>query len=144
MTFDEIDELWSTDCVIDKSDLSLESANIPILHNKYFKIYSKERYKLRSLETELKSLKLSKFEFYTMGPNEETPSDWKLPAQGRILKSEANQYVDTDPDAVKLNLRIYAQQEKVDYVESIIKMIMNRGFQIKSMIDWQKFISGAA
>ena len=33
-------------------------------------------------------------------------------------------------------------QEKINYVESIIKMINNRGFQIKSAIDWIKFKHG--
>ena len=35
-------------------------------------------------------------------------------------------------------------QEKINYVEAVIKMINNRGFQIKSAIDWIKFKHGIA
>lgn len=142
MKFEEISAAWEEDGKIDRSELSNASMDIPLLHNKYFKIFSKERYKLKTMELELKSLKMAKFEFYTQGPNEETPPTWKLPAIGRIIKSDAQQYVDTDPDVVQMNLRIFAQSEKVDYLESIIKMIINRGYQIKSIIDWEKFRNG--
>jgi hypothetical protein len=35
------------------------------------------------------------------------------------------------------------QKEKVDFVESIIKSLTTRGYQIKSAIDWEKFKVGA-
>jgi len=40
-------------------------------------------------------------------------------------------------------LKIGMQEEKVNYLENIIKMISNRGFQIKSIIDWERFRTGA-
>jgi len=39
-------------------------------------------------------------------------------------------------------LKTSLQQEKVDYLEAILRQINNRGFQIKNAIDWNKFISG--
>ncbi len=144
MNFTAVSAMWEEDSKIDRSEISRASSDIPILHNKYYKIFSAERYKYRKMEMDLKALKLAKFEFYTQGPNEETDEKgWKLPASGRILKSEAQAYVDTDPDIVEANLRMFAQSEKVDYLEAIIKMIMNRGFQLKSIVDWEKFVNGA-
>ena len=39
--------------------------------------------------------------------------------------------------------KIEYQKEKINYLESIIKTIINRNFLIKSIIDWRKFTSGA-
>jgi hypothetical protein len=40
-------------------------------------------------------------------------------------------------------LKIAVQQEKVDVLESIIKSIKDRGFQIKNAIEWERFKVGA-
>jgi hypothetical protein len=46
-------------------------------------------------------------------------------------------------ELIDLSLKIGMQQEKVELLESIIKSLKNRGFQIKSAIDWFKFTMGA-
>ena len=51
-------------------------------------------------------------------------------------------HVDADQQVIDMSLRVGIQDEKVSYLESIIKMINNRGFQIKSIIDWAKFTQG--
>lgn len=144
MRFEQICALWEEDAKIDTSDLARVAQDIPLLHNKYFKIFSQERFRMRTMEMELKALKMAKFEFYSQGPNPETPPEWKLPPIGKVLKSDVPQYVDTDPDIIAATLKLAAQQEKVDYLESIIKMINNRGYQVKSIIDWNKFINGVS
>jgi hypothetical protein len=60
----------------------------------------------------------------------------------RLLKNDVPVYMDADPDVIKINLQIGVQEEKVDVLESIIKIISNRGFSIKSYIDWKKFENG--
>jgi hypothetical protein len=60
-----------------------------------------------------------------------------------ILKGDIPMYLDADDDVINLSLRIGLQQEKVDLLDSIIKTIINRGFLIKSAIEWQKFTMGA-
>jgi hypothetical protein len=61
----------------------------------------------------------------------------------KILKSDVPSYVDSDKDVINLSLKIGTQQEKVDYLESIIRMITNRGFQLKTIVDWERFRTGA-
>jgi len=92
----------------------------------------------------MKQLKLDKLEFYVDGPTEEQiEKGWKLPPKGRILKSDAGQYVDADSDVIALNLKLAYQQEKLELLADIIKTISNRGFHIKSAIDWERFKVGA-
>ena len=144
MKLDEIYEQWCVDSEIDMTDLGTEAIKIPKLHHKYFQIYSTEKLLLRKYEAEMKSLKLAKYEFYTQGPSRETQEKgWELPARGMILKQEMPMYLEGDRDLIDLSLKIGLQQEKVDLLESIIKSLTNRGFQIKSAIDWNKFTMGA-
>jgi len=143
MKLEEIFEQWKINSNIDKTELGDEVLNIPKLHHKYYQILINERLLLRSHEAEMKKLKLDKHEFFTQGPNEETKTKgWKLPAKGLILKSDIPMYIDADDDLIKLSLKIGVQQEKIDLLESIIRTLMNRGYNIKAAIDWQKFING--
>ena len=142
MKIDDILNEWEKDSEIDRTELGTEALKIPKLHHKYFKIFAAERLRLRKIETELKSLKFDKYEFYTEGPNEDTPSHWKMPARGRILKGEVNNYIDSDKEIIEMNLKIGYQQEKIELLESIIKTLSNRGYQISAAIQWEKFKVG--
>lgn len=143
MTIEELQAEWDKDTQIDRTELGQEAIKIPQLHSKYYKIYSTSRLQLRKWESEFKVLKLEKYEFYTMGPTEDTEEKgWKLPPRGAILKAEVNNYIDADPDIIKASLKIGLQQEKIQFLEDIIKSLVNRGFQIKSAIDWEKFKVG--
>jgi hypothetical protein len=144
MKIEDILDNWKEDSKIDRTELGDEALKIPKLHHKYYQIYVSERLSLRSLEFEMKQLKLDKYEFYTQGPNEETQAKgWKIPAKGLILKADIPMYMDADPEIIKLSLKIGLQQEKLELLESIIKSFGNRGYNIKAAIDWQKFTMGA-
>lgn len=144
MKIDEILENWHTDVKIDKTELGNAALDVPKLHHKYYRILVNEKLLLRKQEAELKRLKLDKYEFLTQGPNEETKEKgWKLPPKGMVLKSDLPMYLEADEDIINLSLKIGLQQEKIELLESIIKSVMNRGFLIKSAIDWTKFTMGS-
>lgn len=143
MKLESIFELWEKDSKIDKAVLDDEVLRISSLHKKYYQIYTNERLILRKYETDLKLLKLEKFEFYTQGPTKETMAKgWQLPPIGKVLKADAGTYVDADKDIIELTLKIGIQHEKIDLLESIIKSLQNRGFNIKTAVDFIKFQSG--
>lgn len=144
MKLEEILELWDKDSYIDRNDLSEESLKISKLHAKYYRIYVNERLILKKYEAELKTLKLDKTEFYTQGPTKEQMElGWRLPAVGKILKSEINTYLEADKDIIKLSLKIGLQNEKVELLESIIKSFNSRGYNINAAIAFEKFKMGA-
>lgn len=143
MKFEELQELWDEDSVIDRLDLGNEALKIPKLHSKYYKIYVQEAIRLRKLEADYKVLRLEKFEFLTMGPTEETKDrGWKRPAQSRILKNEAEMYLEADQDLIQAALKIGAQKEKTKFLEAIIKEITSRSFHLKIALEYEKFRSG--
>lgn len=144
MKLEEIYAEWDKDSNIDTTDLGNESIKIPSLHNKYFKVYTSEKLLLRKYEAEMKELKLEKYEFYTQGPSKDSmEKGWSMPARGMILKQEMPMYMEGDKELIAQSLKIGYQQEKIELLESIIKSLVNRGFQIKAAIDWHKFTMGA-
>jgi len=143
MKIEEIFDLWSNDSVIDITNISQASTDVPKLHFKYYKIFSEERLLLRKYIEEKKQLILLKSEYYKGELSHEELQDngWE-PFLKRLLKSDVPQYIDADSDIIKLNLKIALQQEKVDLLESILKTVANRTFQVKNYIDHERFRTG--
>lgn len=143
MKIESIFEEWDKDTDFDKTELGDEALKVSKLHHKYFRILSHERITRRTLEAELKILKLEKFEFYTQGPSKESVErGWEMPPIGKVVKSEVNNYMEADRDIINISLKIGIQSEKIDLLESIIKTILSRGYNIKAAIDWEKFKMG--
>lgn len=143
MKLEDIFDEWEKDSKIDRQILDQEVLAISTLHAKYHKIFTYERLSLKKLEAELKELKLLKFEFYTQGPTKEAiDAGWRLPPIGKVLKADAGNYVDADRDIINLTLKIGLQHEKITLLESIIRTLQNRGYNIKSAIDFIKFTAG--
>lgn len=143
MKLEELHDLWAVDSNIDRSELGEESLKIPQLHSKYFKLFSNERLLLRKLEDDYNKLHLLKSEYYngTISEEDLKANGWE-PFMLKILKADVGNYLRADPELSKLQLRIEMQNEKIDFLESIIKNLPSRGYQIKSAIDWIKFTHG--
>jgi hypothetical protein len=141
---EEIVQEWSKDCEIDVTNVSVESAEIAKMHNKYYQMYMQESMRLRKLKTDYKQLLKLKTEYYRgeLTMEELRERDWE-PQPLKILKQDIPLYIDSDQQMIDTSLKIGMQEEKVNYLENIIKMISNRGFQIKSIIDWERFRTGA-
>ena len=144
MKIEELLDLWSTDCNVDRTELGDEALKIPKLHSKYLRHFTEERLLLRRLEEERKQLVKVKHDYYRgVLPEEDLKANGWEPFQYSVLKSDIPMHIEADGDIIKINLKIAMQQEKVDTLESIIKSISNRGFLIKSAIDFEKFKVGA-
>lgn len=143
MKLEDIVKEWESDCDIDMTNISRESANIPALHNKYFKIYMGEGYILRKMKFDYKQLVKLKTEYYKGElSNEELKEHNWIPQPLKILRQDIPAYIDADDDIIDTSLKIGAQEQKVEYLESIIKMINNRGYQLKTIVDYEKFKQG--
>ena len=95
------------------------------------------------VEEEYKKLYKVKWEYYTGKIDEETLNEmnWE-PFQLNILKADVDKYLDSDTDLSILRMKISFAKEKVHYLESVVKIINNRQWNIRSAIEWRKFVSG--
>ena len=143
MKLEDIQELWHKDREIDYTELGTESIRIPLIHDKYLKIFTDERIRLKGVEFELSKMVRIKTEYYSgkMSQEELERRGWEQ-YLGRLLKNEMASYIESDEDVIKLKQQIVVLQEKVNYLDSVIRMINNRGFQIKNALDWLKFTNG--
>ena len=144
MNIDQIFALWNEDSEINVLDVGQEALNIPKLHNKYIQIYTKEKLLLLKLEKEYSKLHKNLYEYYSGTLDDITRKELELVPNPRIvLKSDIPMYMESDDKIIDISLRIGVQKEKLQLLDSILRNIGNRGFQIKSYIDYQKFINGA-
>ena len=143
MKFEEIQKLWTSDCNIDETELAQESVKIPQLHNKYLIFYSNEKLRLKTLRFDHSKLVKLKKEYYggRMSQEELEAIDWE-PFQHKLLKADVEQYIDADDDIIDSKRSLALQEEKVDYLESIVKGLSTRGYLIKNAIDWKRFTEG--
>ena len=132
---------WEIDSTIDPDELVTESLKISKLHFKYISLYTKEHLIQRNMEQQLTILRSDKADFFTKGETKETrDKGWEFP--GKILKMDVGNYLDKDSDIVKMNIQLFIQKEKCELLESILRNIQGRSFNIKNAIDWEKFRSG--
>lgn len=143
MTLDELKNMIKKDLEIDQTALDAESSRTPQIHNKYLVMFMDEKLKLKRMENELSVLRRNKWLYYTgrMSKEELDHHGWE-PFELNILKNEADQMIESDNDYIKASEKVNFQQEKVNYLEDVVKIVNNRQWQIRSIIDWLKFTQG--
>lgn len=144
MDIDEINDMWIKDSVIDETELSEASLNIPKLHSKYLKLFSNEKLRLKKQFLRRKEIQKKLMEYYRGELNH--PEDLKEigrePCEIKVLKQDLQYYVDNDQEMIDINIRISYQEVLVETLTEIIKTINNRGYVIKNSIDFLRFTQG--
>lgn len=143
MELEKIVEMWDKDCKIDETELGLESTKIPQVHNKYLKIYMGERITFFKLQSEVKKIRRTLTEYY-LGElsREELEELGRDQFYKKLLKNEIDTYIESDNLLIDSLLKMSLQEQKVNYLESVIKSINNRGYNIKNAIEWMRFTTG--
>jgi len=133
----------STDLEMDRTELDLESIKTPQLHNKYLILFTDETLLLKKMQGDYKTLRRDKWLYYTgkMSEDELRQREWE-PFPLNILRADIDQFIEADKDLIILSHRISLQEEKVKYLEGVVKIINNRQWYIRSAIDWAKFSNG--
>jgi hypothetical protein len=142
MKIEQILDQWEADCKIDKTQLGDESIKVPKLHAKYSREFVTERIRLIHLKNQLKTLRFEKMEFLINPTQEGVQRGWKIPAQGRLLKADVANHLDSDPEIIEIETKVGIQTEKVELLKAIIDSLKTRGFLIKNCLDEIKWING--
>lgn len=142
MTLEEIITLWDEDCILHLDRLTEHSLEIANLHNKYYKILVKEKFRLKSLENEYKQMKLEKYELFVYGPNEtHFKKGWDIP-RARIIKADLDVHFEGDVNLLEISNKISIQKEKVEFLASVIQVLNRRSYDISNAIKWEAFKVG--
>ena len=143
MNIQDIYESWEQDSVFERDQLSEESIKVPQLHSKYMKILSQERMRSKVAAHDYKKLYKIKHEYYRGDIDMETLKQYSWePFNLKVLRQDLDMYIDQDDDIITSRQKMDLQKEKVSFLEGVIQQINTRGFQIKNVIDWEKFKAG--
>jgi len=140
MNLDEIQTLWDEDSKIDEDELHSESTKVPSLHAKYYRILNNILILKKVEENKFKQLRKEKWQYYTGKADPEVYIE--KPFDHKVLRQDVDKYMDADDDLIKVLNKIDYFQVMLSYLDSILKTINNRTYQIKNSIEWQQFIRG--
>lgn len=143
MKIEDIVSEWDKDSKIDETELGTESTKIPAIHNKYLKVFMSENVQLKRMIAQRNKLKMKLMSYYLGEMDSEELEEFNRDQfYKKLLKTEVETYIEADDLFIETNLKVVMQEEKVNYLENVLKSINSRGFQIKNAIDWIKFTHG--
>lgn len=142
---DELMEMWEKDCKVDSSQLSHTMASHPMLHSRYLTILQTYKIALRKHVMKYQKVKLLKQRYYNGECTKEEldANGWSQYLFKRPIRSEMEALLEADSDLQVIQEQSIHLETLIQSTESIMKDINSRYFLFKSMVDYQKFLSGA-
>jgi hypothetical protein len=144
MNLQTVQDDWAKDAVIDQTNLGHESTRNPLLHSKYLNKLSNVKLLVRKAEADYLRARKDKYRYFKgeMTQNELVERGWEQ-YRGRVpLKTEMEEYLTTDEDMIRLTDKHEYLKTVHFTLESILKAISSRGWEIKSAIEWAKLQNG--
>ena len=147
--FEQLKTEWAEDSHVDfqfknkqySADLAQVALDIPFIHNKYLNHYTDISQIKTSLEFEIRKLVKEKREYY--GGEADAKIYAEKPFGNSIKTSEKMKvYLESDDEVINLEAKIKFLDQMLYWLDQVMKQISNRGFQVKSAIEWEKFING--
>ena len=144
VTIDALTEEWIKDAGWDETDPHKAVANIPKLHSKYLRITTHHNLIVKKLQAEYNTRRKIKWDYYNGDLN--NPEDLERyglePMTKKVMRADLQHWLDSDTELNNIMLKKVMHEEIVDFCKSVLKELNNRTFQLKSYMDWERFIGG--
>jgi|TARA_B100000085_G_scaffold266506_1_gene275260 hypothetical protein len=138
---ESIQEMWEKDSKIDPDNLHEESIKIPSLHAKYHELYNTITLLYKKAEQQKRNIRHQKYEYFSGKADPEVYLENPFPKKIRD-KDTMQKYLDTDEKVSEVSLKVEYYIVMLNYIESILKQLANRTYQIKNAIEWHRFQAG--
>lgn len=144
MNLEELMTQWEADCKIDDNHLGEASTYTPNLHSKYINIMVTYKLKLAKVKGEYNLLRKNKFRYYRGELSKQELEDlgWQQWQGVKPLKNEMDEFLQGDSDLVQMEQKVEYLNTIVYFLEEVLKQIRQRDWQLRSAIDWKKFLVG--
>ena len=139
---EEILKAWEIDANIDQLEPSKELLKIPKLHSKYLNVLIKHKMASKKSHFDYLRMRKLKWEYYTGKMSKEQLDEYGWQPFQFTLKSDINTYLESDNDLITLLEKKIYHEETISVIESIMKELNSRTYQLKDFISWEKFIGG--
>lgn len=144
MNIEQLQDMWDVDCEIDDNYLGETTTATPKLHAKYVKLLVNVKLKHTKLSSDYNILRKNKFKYYRgeMSREELTDLNWNQWQGVKPIKNEMDEFLKGDSDLNTMNVKIQYLETMIYMLESILGQIKARDWQIKTAVEWKKFLAG--
>ena len=140
MTLDELKLQVQKDLKVDDEHLDTESLKNQEIKAKYLDHKSRYELLLFRAKGDYKRMYREKWEYY--GGKADAKIYATKPFDLKVLKTDLAVYITSDEEIINAENKVGYLETVVDYIKGVIKSVDNRGWDIKSAIDWKKFEAG--
>ena len=138
---ESLQKMWEEDSEIDKDNLHDESLKIPQLHAKYFDLYNTIFLLRKKADQQRKNIRHERYEYFSGKSDPDVYIKDPFPKKIRD-KDTMQKYLDADEKLSTVSLKIDYYDTMLSYIESILKVVQNRTYQIKNAIEFMRFNAG--
>jgi len=144
MNLEQMQEMWDADCQIDDNYLGEQSTATPKLHAKYVKLLVNIKLKHTKLQSDYNMLRKAKFRYYRgeLSRDELESLGWVQWQGIKPLKNEMDEFLTGDTELNTMRVKIDYLETMIYFLESVLGQIKARDWQIKTAVEWKKFLAG--
>lgn len=144
MNLEDLQNMWDEDCAIDDNRLGEHSTATPKLHAKYVRQLVNIKLKHTKFSSDYNILRKNKFRHYRgeLSREELTNLGWNQWQGVKPLKNEMDEFLQGDSELNTQRVKIDYLETMIYFLESVLSQIKARDWQIKSHIEWKKFLAG--
>ena len=141
---EELLNQWTKDSKIDETNIKIELVSIPKLHAKYIRYLNEHKMASIKAKFEYDKMKTIRSEYYLGHLDIETLEQYGWEQFDiQVSKAGLEKYINSDESLIKLLQKKTYHDQVIYTCESILNEIKSRTWQLKSLIDYEKFLSGA-
>jgi hypothetical protein len=144
MNIEQLQEEWDKDCEIDDNYLGENSTATPKLHAKYLKILVQVKLKHTKLSSDYNLTRKNKFRYYRgeLSRDELQDLQWDQWQGVKPIKNEMDEFLKGDVELNAMEIKIKYLETMIYFLESVLQQIKARDWQIKTAVEWKKFLAG--
>jgi hypothetical protein len=144
MNIEQIQDMWDIDADIDDNYLGEHATKAPKLHAKYIKLLVGVKLKHTKLSSDYNMLRKAKFRYYRgeLSRDELNELGWVQWQGVKPLKNEMDEFLTGDTDLNTLRVKIDYLETMIYLLESILGQIKARDCQLKTAVEWKRFLAG--
>lgn len=144
LTIDDILAEWKADNTIDDTKLPSELMRSPHLHSKYLEVFLHVKRKFIAATSSYNKLKYLRKKYFRgeMTREELAEQGWDQYQGLKMSQTEFNSMSEIDPILADEWVKVEYLKSLVDGLTYILKEIQNRGYTIKTMVEYNKMMMG--
>jgi hypothetical protein len=144
-TFQQLEAEWEKDSKIESSDLAEEVLRGARLHQKWLRYFNEFRLKHNEQSKIVAKMEDLRRRWYRgiLSREELAENEWQpynLPEAK--TQGERDRQIEIDPEMINVRDKLFRYRMGADMCEEVIKKIRDRGFDIRTAVDYMKFASG--